>query len=99
VAALDLATTQEVDALRRELAELRALVEGRAIGDALSTEQAAALAGVTPKTVRAWVEAHRLRAARRGRRLVIRRADLDAYLAGSTQKTAGVLATLTPRVR
>lgn len=90
-------TEEDLEPLRRELAELRAAVEGRATGDALSTEQAAALAGVTPKTVRAWVEAGRLRAARRGRRLVIQRADLTAYLTGAAPVAAGLLSSLTPR--
>jgi excisionase family DNA binding protein len=96
MAALDLATSQEVDALRRELAELRALVEGRATGTMLSTVQVAELAGVTPKTVRAWVESGVLRAHHRGRRLVIRRADLEAHLAGAPQPAAGLLSSLTP---
>ena len=97
MAALDLATQSDLDALRRELAELRAQMQGRAIGDALSTAQAAELAGVTPKTVRAWVEARALPASRRGRRLVIRRADLEAYLSGDRQAAGVVLASLTPR--
>lgn len=90
-------TEEDLEPLRRELAELRAQLDGRATGDALSTEQAAARAGVTAKTVRAWVEAGALPAARRGRRLVIRRADLEAYLSGSRQEAGVLLASLTPR--
>jgi len=48
----------------------------------LSTEQAAAVADVTPKTIRTWVETRGLRATRRGRLLAIRRADLQEFLAG-----------------
>lgn len=89
-------TAEDLEPLRREVAELRALIEGRAVGDVLSTAQAAALAGVTPKTVRTWVETGALRASRRGRAIAIRRADLSAYLAGDRQPAAELLSTLTP---
>ena len=89
-------TDEDLEPLRREIAELRAQLAGRATGDALSTEQAAELAGVTPKTIRAWVESKALRAGHRGRRLVIRRADLEAYLAGSAPAAAALLSSLTP---
>lgn len=92
-------TDEDLDPLRRELAELRALVAGRAIGDVLSTEQAADLAGVTPKTVREWVASGALPVSRRGRRIAIRRADLDAYLAGGARPAAALLSTLTPAQR
>lgn len=88
-------TDEDLEPLRRELAELRALVHGRAAGDVLSTEQAAGLAGVTPKTVRTWIEDGTLPASRRGRRLAIRRSDLDAYLSGSPSQAAGLLSSLT----
>lgn len=94
-------TEEDLEPLRRELAELRAQVAGagRPAGDVLSTDQAAELAGVTPKTVRAWVEAGALPAGRRGRRLAIRRADLDAYLSGGRVGAAGLLSSLTTPVR
>ena len=76
--------------------ELRALV-GRPTPDAMSTTQAAELAGVTPKTVRTWVETGVLRAQRRGRRLVILRRDLEAHLAGSPPAAGGILSSLTSR--
>jgi len=81
--------------LRLALAELRKA----SVPDAMSTEQAAMLAGVTPKTVRTWVETGALSAHRRGRRLVIRRADLEAHLAGSPQRGAAILSSLTSRPR
>ena len=86
------------DELRRIVREeLRAALEDRPASPAgvwLTTEEAAEVAGVSPKTVRAWVAAG-LRARRRGRRIVIARADLDAYRAG-TPVAAGLLSTLTP---
>jgi len=88
-------TSDDLEPLRREVAELRALVQGRAIGDVLTTEQAAELAGVTPKTVRAWVEAGDLAATRRGRRLAIKRTDLSAYLAGGNVRAAELVSGLT----
>ncbi len=81
--------------LRRELAELRALLRARPTGDVLSTEQAAELAGVTAKTVRAWVQTGALPAKRRGRRIVILRMDLDAYLVGAPPAAAALLSSLT----
>lgn len=89
-------TEEDLEPLRREVAELRALIAGRAVGDVLSTDQAADLANVTPKTIRTWVETGALPASRRGRRLAIRRADLDAYLSGSHTRAGSVLASLTP---
>lgn len=88
-------TEEDLEPLRRELAELRAQVQGRASG-VLSTAQAADLAGVTPKTVRAWVEAGALPFSRRGRRLSILRADLEAYLSGGRPAARVLLASLTP---
>lgn len=92
-------TDEDLEPLRRELAELRALVADRAVGDVLSSEEAAAIAKVTPKTVRAWVESGALPASKRGRRLAIRRADLETYLAGGTTPAAGLLSSLTPNRR
>jgi excisionase family DNA binding protein len=88
-------TAEDLEPLRRELAELRALLGARAVGDVLSTDQAAELANVTAKTVRAWVQAGALPARRRGRRIAILRADLDAYLAGTPPAAAALLSSLT----
>lgn len=84
-------TEEDLEPLRRELAELRTLLKAGAIGDVLSTEQAAELAGVKPKTVRTWIEAGTLRARHRGRRLVILRADLEAHLVGDPAPPAVTL--------
>jgi excisionase family DNA binding protein len=90
-------TDEDLEPLRREIAELRAQIASYALGDVLSTEQAAAIARVKPKTVRVWVESGDLPAEKKRRRLRIRRADLEAYLAGTTPKAAGLLSSLTPR--
>jgi excisionase family DNA binding protein len=90
-------TEEDLEPLRRELAELRQLMGARAGGETLTTEQAAVVAGVKPKTIRAWVEAGTLPARHRGRRLVIQRADLQAHLAGSPQRAMTMLSDLTAR--
>jgi excisionase family DNA binding protein len=90
------ATLEDLEPLRRELAELRQLLGART-GQTLTTEQAAEVAGVKPKTIRSWVEAGTLPARHRGRRLVIQRADLQAHLAGSLQGAATLLSDLTAR--
>jgi excisionase family DNA binding protein len=55
-------------------------------GDSLTTDQAAEVADVTPKTVLAWInegiDGRRLKAGRRGKRRIVHRADLEAFLAG-----------------
>ena len=64
-------------------------------GETLSTEQAAEVAGVTPKTILQWIADGRLPAGRRGRFRTIRRADLDRVLAGGPAGSAqDVVATL-----
>ena len=89
-------TEEDLEPLRRELADLRAQLEGRAVGSHLTTEQAASLAGVTPKTVRTWLATGALPASRRGRRLMVRRSDLETYLAGDRPRAGTLLASLTP---
>jgi excisionase family DNA binding protein len=78
-----------------ERAIARALDRGpaRTAGEWLSTEEAAEAEGVSPKTVRSWVAAG-LPAQRRGRRLVISRAILASWRAG-TSVTPDLLSTLT----
>lgn len=92
-------TEEDLEPLRRDLAELRAMLKAGPVGDALSTEQAAQLAGVKPKTVRTWIETRALPAKRRGRFLVIQRADLEAYLSGGRQQAATLVDRLTPANR
>jgi excisionase family DNA binding protein len=74
-----LPTLDEIRAVIREELDAR---ERRAAPDVLSTEQAAGLAGVSAKTVRAWIAAGDLAAGHRGPRRTIRRADLERFLAG-----------------
>lgn len=93
MAALVLTEDEVRELVRQEVA--RALGGLRSTPDVLTTEQAAELSGVTPKTIRAWVAAG-LQAEHRGRRLRIRREHLDAWRAGSAPKAATVLRSLTP---
>jgi len=87
VTGIILTTDEQLRALIRE--ELRtALGEARG-ADLLSTEEAARVAGVTPKTVRDWIRAGAVPASRRGRRHVVKRADLMAYLSGSRKAHDG----------
>lgn len=72
-----------------ELEDLLVRAVQRALSQAtipavLSTEQAAEVAGVNPKTIREWICAGKLTAGRRGRLRTIRREDLDRYLAGKS---------------
>jgi len=52
--------------------------------DVLDVREAAALLGRHPETIRRWIWSGRLTAARRGNRLVVQRADLEA-IAGVAQ--------------
>jgi excisionase family DNA binding protein len=52
----------------------------RAVADELDVAAAAAVAGRSAETVRRWVWSGRLRAHRRGNKLVIARSDLDRLL-------------------
>lgn len=51
--------------------------------DYLSIADAASVAAVTPKTVRAWISEGRLRRYHAGRELRVKRSDLDAALASA----------------
>jgi excisionase family DNA binding protein len=76
---IEMPTLPEIEAAIRRVVREELASIGPSI---LSTEQAAEIAGVTAKTIRAWTEDGRLRCSHRGRKLVIRRDDLDAYLLG-----------------
>ena len=89
------ATIPTADDVRQIVREELARALGATGPDLLTTDQAAAEAGVRPKTIRAWVLAGRLRAQRRGRSLRILRADLDKCLGGDTLPAAALLSTLT----
>jgi excisionase family DNA binding protein len=80
--ALVVLTPQQLEALlARAVHRALELHVGR---DVLSTEHAAQVARRSPKTVRRWVSAGKLRAHRRGTALVIRRSDLEAFLSGDS---------------
>jgi excisionase family DNA binding protein len=55
----------------------------RSAGDQLDVAAAAAVAGRSSETVRRWIWSGRLRAHRRGNKLLIARVDLDRLLASS----------------
>lgn len=54
----------------------------------LTAEQAAAVAGVSPETVRVWARQGELPRCFAGNKLRIRRSDLDAYLSRTVDKPA-----------
>jgi excisionase family DNA binding protein len=64
------------------------------VGEFLTTDQAAALAGVQPRTVRTWIRSG-LPAKRRGRRLLISRKALDSWCSGESPQATNLLASLT----
>jgi excisionase family DNA binding protein len=79
-----LALTLTVEQLRALVREELARALARPDSDVLSTEQAAEVAGLAPKTIREWVATGRLRATKRGRRLRIERGDLARAMAGDS---------------
>ena len=86
----------ELAALVRQA--VRAELDRREGGTTLSTEEAAAVAGCDPKTVRRWITSGRLPTKRRGRCHRIRRDELEKFLAGGADKveaaTSRILASL-----
>ena len=90
-------TPEQLEHLVERAVERAVARVGRPAPEAMTSAQAAELAGVTPKTVRTWVESGVLRAQRRGRRIVILRRDLEAHLAGSPQAGPALLSSLTTR--
>jgi excisionase family DNA binding protein len=99
--ATKLALRDELPALLRE--HLKPLLErpDAAPGDGgpLSTEAAAAYAGVSAATIREWVTAGQLRAQRAGRVIKIRHGDLDAFLARRAGTHAEGVVDLSERAR
>lgn len=80
-------TKEELLALLRDAAEQgarRALA--LAAPAALTTAQAAAVAGVKQKTVQEWIASGRLTAGKRGRLLTVMREDLERFLAGDRRE-------------
>jgi excisionase family DNA binding protein len=75
---------------------VRKALQLQGAGEALSTGEAGRLARRSPKTIRRWVASNQLVATRRDRQLLIRRSDLEAYLAGRREgvSTAAVVASL-----
>lgn len=89
-------TSDELEALL-ERAVRRALEIQRS-SDTLTTTAAARLARRSAKTIRRWIATDALPANRRGRSLVIRRSDLERFLAGTATGVAvgKILSSLDP---
>jgi excisionase family DNA binding protein len=90
MSAVALLTAEQIEDLL-ERAVSKALARG-AGPEAISTADAARIAGRSPKTVRAWVSSGALPSSRRGRSIVIRREDLERFLAGVSPD--GIVASL-----
>jgi len=58
-------------------------------GDWLLLEEAAAVARVSAETIRYWIKRGRLASVRPGRRRMIRRGELEAFLSGGLSEVAG----------
>lgn len=85
--ALAVLTVEQLEALLERAAARgaeRALASRGSGGDVLSTDQAADVAGVSAKTIRAWIS-EGLPAGRRGRLRTILRPDLERWLAGERE--------------
>lgn len=83
-------TDEDLEPLRRELAELRALLQTRGAGPRWgSPEQAAELLGVTAKTVRRWAVAGRLKAERAGAHWRIDLAALPSGVPATSPEALG----------
>jgi hypothetical protein len=75
-----LLTSEELETLlERAVCRALQLASG---SEYISTEEASRIAKRNIKTVRRWIGTRQLRASRRGRSLVILRADLEAFLGG-----------------
>lgn len=89
--AAQIPTADEIRTIVRE--ELRAALTDLPTGPAILTvEQAAALAGVSEKTLCSWIKRGRLKASKPGRRYQITRSDLDACLAAGTPRLVDEIA-------
>lgn len=73
-----------------------ALADRPAVGELLSTGEAARYAKVSPRSIRRWLDQGKLRALHAGRELRIRRSDLDQLMRGGRRRKA---AELTPEQR
>ena len=58
-------------------------------GDLMFVEEVAAVARVSSETIRYWIKRGKLASSRPGRRRLIRRDDLEAFLASGTLNANG----------
>jgi len=76
-----------IDLMRRVAREEIARARPPAVPEAfLATRAAAALAGVTPRTVRRWIREGKLQPYGAGAKLRVRRSDLEKLLAGGGER-------------
>lgn len=87
----DLALTLTVEQLRALVREELARALGSLRPDVLSVQQAADYAEVGPGTIRTWIR-EGLPATRRGRRLMLRREEVDQWRAGAGRSATSVQA-------
>lgn len=81
---IEVPTLSDIEAIIRKV--VREELSASAGPTVLSTEQAAVIADRDEKTVRTWAAEGLLPAQKRGRAWAIKRADLDAYLSGESQR-------------
>lgn len=70
------------EAVRLEVREALAAMQPASAGDYLSVKEAATLAGVSPDSIRSWIQTGKLPRHNAGRVLRVRRDELEQFLAG-----------------
>lgn len=76
--------------------ETRRILQNQVANDALSTSQAAELAGVSVYTIRKWVDAERITNIGAGRHLRVSRAALQQLMKGKKRRRRSAAKKMTP---